>query len=244
MLDIIKLIINNFTFILIFFLILFFYLKKLRLIKFFIIIILTFIFFTPFPSLLVYNIEKLNHPININRINADIDKIVILSGFEQIRKTKKFDQLYLGGTNNRIIEGARVYMKYKKKIIFSGSSSTRDTKVIGTYVAKKFFDAFDINNDNIIFDTNSKNTEETFIFLNKNYKNKKHLIVTSALHMQRCKLLARKYKLNVLLYPVDFKVDDANISFFNISLDKNIYLFHYGLREIAALLFYKFTNKI
>ena len=111
MLDIIKLIINNFNFILIFFLILFFYLKKLRLIKFFIIIILTFIFFTPFPSLLVYNIEKLNHPINLNRINADIDNIVILSGFEQIQKTKKFNQLYLGCTNTRIIEVATVYMK-------------------------------------------------------------------------------------------------------------------------------------
>ena len=42
-----------------------------------------------------------------------------------LKKQKKFNHLYLGGTNNRLLEGIRIHNKYKKKIIFSGSSQIK-----------------------------------------------------------------------------------------------------------------------
>ena len=131
----------------------------------------------------------------------------------------------------------------KKKIIFSGSSISKDSKLEGVYVAKKFFNSFNIDDKNIIYDDISQNTEDTFHFLGKYFKYEKHLIVTSALHMQRCKLLAKKNNLNYILYPVDFKANHENIYKFDFSIKNNINLFYYGLREASALLFYKLSNK-
>lgn len=218
--------------------------KKFIKVKFVLLFLIFVIFFSPVPNLLVYSFEKLHEPIDINYLENDYDKIVILSGFEDINKTKSFNQLYLGGSNNRIIEGTRVHLKYKKEIIFSGTSAIKIPDEKGIYVAKKFFNSFKIRSDFVIFDENSQNTEETFLFLKKNYKNENHLIVTSAMHMLRCKLLAKKNNVEVILYPVDYKANHNKIYNFNIDVVKNIYLFQYGLREISALLFYKLSGKI
>jgi len=243
MLILFKFIIEHlFTIFLIIFILLFF-IKKYKKIQIFLLISIIIISISPLPNLIVYSIERLNIPGDINKIQ-NFDKIVILSGFESIKKTKKFNHLYLGGTNNRIIEGSRVYIKYQKKLIFSGSSAVNKENNDGTYVAKKFFDSFNIKNKSVILDKNAKNTEDTFLFLKENFKNEKHLIVTSAMHMQRCKLLAIKNGIDYILHPVDFRANHENIFKFNFNSAHNINLFRYGLREISALLFYKVSGKI
>ena len=88
------------------------------------------------------------------------------------------------------------------------------------------------------------NIDDLFELLIDNFKNERHLIVTSASHKQRCKYLAEKNELKYIIYPVDFKANHENIYDFNFSIKNNLYLFHYGLREIAALIFYKLSKKI
>lgn len=244
MIEIIEKIISNFISLLILLTILFYVSKKFHKIQKILILFILIIFFSPIANILVYSVERLNKTNDISNIESNFDNIVILSGHEEIHKTDKFDQIYLGGSNNRIIEGARIHFKYKKKIIFSGSSAATNSHLSGTLVAEKFFKSFNINDESIIFDKDAKNTEDTFKFLNKHFKYEKHLIVTSALHILRCKLLADKYKLNYILYPVDYRANHENIYNLNFSIRDNIYLFHYGLREIAALIFYKLSNKI
>jgi uncharacterized SAM-binding protein YcdF (DUF218 family) len=224
-------------------LVLIFLFNKLKKIQIILLILILFIFYSPLPNLLVYSVERLNISSNINNIKQDFDKIVILSGHEDIRKTKKFNHVYLGGTNNRIIEGVRVHIKKKKDIIFSGSSS-HDLNSGGAYVAEKFFKAFNIDSNSVIIDDKAINTEDTFLFLKENFNNEKHLIVTSAMHMQSCKLLAIKNGINYILYTVDFRANHENIFGFSLNVANNIDLFQYGLREISALLFYKISGKI
>ena len=144
MIDIIKLIINNITSFFVLLLISLIFVKKFKFLKISIVLITFLIFFSPLPNLIVYKIEKINPPGNIDKINSDFDKIVILSGFEEIEKTKKYNQIYLGGTNNRIIEGTRVHKRLKKKIIFSGSSNVKNAELRGTFVARRFFESFNI----------------------------------------------------------------------------------------------------
>ena len=133
--------------------------------------------------------------------------------------------------------------KEKKDIIFSGSSS-HELNSGGAYVAEKFFKAFNIDGNSVIIDDKAINTEDTFLFLKENFNNEKHLIVTSAMHMQRCKLLAIKNGINYILYTVDFRANHENIFEFSLNVANNINLFQYGLREISALLFYKISGKI
>ena len=238
-----EILINNTVTISILILIFLFFLKKYKNTQITLLIILLLIFYSPLANIIVYSIERLNKPGDINNIKQDFDKIVIFSGHEDIRKTKKFNHLYLGGTNNRIIEGVRVHIKKKKDIIFSGSSS-HDLNSGGAYVAEKFFKAFNIDSNSVIIDDKAINTEDTFLFLKENFNNEKHLIVTSAMHMQRCKLLAIKNGINYILYTVDFRANHENIFEFSLNVDNNIDLFQYGLREISALLFYKISGKI
>lgn len=83
------------------------------------------------------------------------------------------------------------------------------------------------------------------LFILKKFKKfQKVLIVTSAMHMQRCKYLLKKNNLNYILYPVDFKADHQNVFKFSLDLARNIHLLHYGLREISALVLYKLSGKI
>ncbi len=238
-----KFFINNFIAILIITIIIIFFLKKFKKIQIILLIIILSIFFSPLANIIVYSIERINIPGDIENLEFDFDKIVILSGNENIQKTKKFNHLYLGGTNNRLLEGIRIHNKYKKKIIFSGSSLTK-SNLRDVYVAEKFFSEFIIDHDLVIIDDESKNTEDTFLFLKENFKNEKHLIVTSAMHMQRCKLLAIKNEINYILYPVDFRANHENIFKFSSNLGNNVNLFQYGLREIAAIIFYKISRKI
>lgn len=243
MLFLIKFLIENIFLIFLILYLSFLFAKKLKKIQIILLIFIILISISPFPYLLVYSVERLFIPGNIENIQKDFDKIVILSGNEDVEKTKKFNQLYLDGTNNRIIEGVRLHKKYEKKIIFSGSS-LYSSNLRDVYVAKLFFKDFNVSDNFLIIDDKAINTEDTFDFLKSNFKNEKHLIVTSAMHILRCKLLADKFKLKYSLYPVDYKVERKDIFKLNLNIGKNINLFNYGFREISALLFYKILNKI
>ena len=244
MIDLFKILIDNFLAIVIILLIILKLVNKFKKIQLSLFFFVTIIFFTPVSNLVVYYIEKLNEPGDIEKLKLEYDKIVILSGNEDVVRSKHFNHLYLGGSNNRIIEGLRIHYKHNQKIIFSGSSWFDSNEPRSTYVAINLFESFKIDSNSIIIDSNSRNTEETFLFLKKNFSDEKHLIVTSAMHMLRCKMIAIKNNINFVLYPVDYVANHKNPYAFNLDILENIKLFNYGLREISALIFYKFVGKI
>lgn len=241
----IKFLLNNLVAFLLIVFVIFYFLGRYKKIQYFLLLFIILITISPFPNFLVYSFESLHKPGDINNLENTFDKIVILSGNEDYNKTKKYNQLYLGGTNNRIIEGLRIHRKFNKEIIFSGSSiiNNKNNKR-DIYVAKKFFKEFEVDKKFLIFDDKSENTLDTFVFLKENFPNKKHLIITSAMHMLRCKFLAKRNNIDFILYAVDYKSNNKSIFRFNINVGENIRLFNYGLREISALLFYKLSGKI
>lgn len=245
MIILIKFLLNNLVaFLIITFAVLYFF-KRYKKIQHILLLIIMLITISPFPNFLVYSFERLHKPGDINNLDNTFDKIVILSGNEDYIKTKKFNQFYLGGSNNRIIEGLRIHHKFNKEIIFSGSSTTTyKNNKRDIYVAKKFFKEFKVNKKFLIFDEKSENTLDTFVFLKENFPNKKHLILTSAMHMLRCQMLAKKNNIDFILYAVDYKSRNKSFLKFNFDVGENIRLFNYGLREISALLFYKIGRKI
>ena len=244
MIELIKFLLNYLVAILIITFILFYFFKKFKQIQYILLFSIVLITLTPLPNFLVYSFENLHEPGDINNLENNFDTVVILSGNEDYIKTKKFNHFYLGGTNNRIIEGIRIHYKFDKKIIFSGSSTTENKNIRKIYVAEKFFKDFKIKQELVLFDDRSENTLDTFIFLKENFPDKRHLVLTSAMHMLRCKLLSDKYGINYIPYPVDYKSKSKIFSKSNFDVGENIRLFNYGLREISALLFYKISGKI
>ena len=111
-----EILINYSTTILIIILIFLILLNKFRKVQIMLFFLVFLIFFSPLPNIIVYSIESKNSPGNIENLKFDFDNIVILSGNEDVEKTKKFNHLYLGGTNNRLLEGIRIHNKYKKKL--------------------------------------------------------------------------------------------------------------------------------
>jgi uncharacterized SAM-binding protein YcdF (DUF218 family) len=245
MIVLIKFLLNNLVAILIITFAVLYFFKRYKKIQYILFLIIILITISPFPNFLVYSFERLHKPGDINNLDNTFDKIVILSGNEDYIQTKRFNQFYLGGSNNRIIEGLRIHHKFNKKIIFSGSSTTTyKNNKRDIYVAKKFFKEFKVSKKFLIFDEKSENTLDTFVFLKENFPNKKHLILTSAMHMLRCKMLAKKNNIDFILYAVDYKSRNKSFLKFNFDVGENIRLFNYGLREISALLFYKLSGKI
>ena len=111
-----EILIDNFTAILVIILIGLFFFHKLKKIQIILLITILLIFFSPFANIIVYSIERINGSGNIENLEYNFDKIVILSGNENVEKTKKFNHLYLGGSNNRLLEGVRIHNKSKKRL--------------------------------------------------------------------------------------------------------------------------------
>ena len=86
-------------------------------------ILVYFILISVIPSgkLLLLYLES-SYPNKIN-LPDQIDGILVLSGHENLELSNEYDQLYLGGSTNRLIESVRLGNKYPKaKIVFSASA--------------------------------------------------------------------------------------------------------------------------
>ena len=90
--------------------------------------------------------------------------------------------------------------------------------------AKLFFKNINFNLNNVVFLSESRNTIENIKSLKKFLKNKNYkniLIVTSAFHMDRVLLIAKKMDLKILPYAVSFLTNDKQ-HFLNIWQSLNI----------------------
>lgn len=174
------------------------------------------------------------------------DFIVILSGGEDIHRSKDYDQIYSGGSTERIIEALRLANKFKiKNILFLGGSGDLYKKYRSTEVAEKFIYEFLSYKPLVVFDPNSRNTWESMVFL-KNFdagKDNTYILVTSAYHMKRSVLTAKNQGLNVIAYPVDFKLT-KNVSFISLDIMTNLELFYKALHEYLGIWFYKRLGRI
>ena len=144
---------------------LFYYFNYKKLFHFF----LKFVFFyfliiaiIPSGKILLYFLEK--DYLSKLTISQNIDGILVLSGYENVAFSSEYDQLYLGGSTNRLIESIRVYKKFPKaKLLFSGGSGSYISNSLSTEIAEEFYNIYFSDNTKIIFDTKSTNTYENIL---------------------------------------------------------------------------------
>ena len=213
-------------------------------------IYILFISIFPIGKFGIYLLEKEFH--TRTEYPYKIDGILILSGATNPYLSNEYNSIEINGSAERLIESVFLINKHKEaKIIFSGGSgSINFNKLTHSKIAKKFFEKMNVDNGQIIYENKSRNTYENIVFSKKiamPKKNESWLLVTSAFHMKRAILIAKKQNWKLIPYPVDF-YQPKQISFKpSINMFSNLSTFQMAFHEWLGLFSYYIlgrTNRI
>ena len=133
-----------------------------------------------------------------------------------------------------------VKILYSSGVAYLNKNKSKDSE---TDLTKKIIDGFSISKDRIIFLPDARNTMENFKRLNeflikKDKINSKILLITSASHMNRSMLIAKKFNLNIYSLPSDFttKQDSTGLinSYQNLNFTNNLKKFDGFIKELIS----------
>jgi len=174
---------------------------------------------------------------------------VLEKNYKNTKLPKNIDYIFVpSGSPKRIVQAIKIknhYLPTKVKIIYSSGNAALDKKNgqdSETLFVKTIIVNSKIDNQDIIFLPNARNTIENFkqfkIFL-KYKKNKKILLVTSASHMRRSLIIAKKYNIETQGFPSSFKSRSNSFSlvnfYQNISMQRNLYYFDIFFKEMLGI---------
>ena len=174
---------------------------------------------------------------------------VLEKNYKNTKLPKNIDYIFVpSGSPERIVQAIKIknhYLPAKVKIIYSSGNAALDKKngqdseapFVKTIIVNSKIDKQDI-----IFLPNARNTIENFKqlkrFLNRD-KNKKILLVTSASHMKRSLMIAKKYNIETQGFPSSFKSRTNSFSlvnfYQNINIQRNLYYFDIFFKEMLGI---------
>ena len=183
--------------------------KKLRLIA---LIILLF-----FGNSLILNEVKLlwDAPITLDQDLDHYKYAVVLGGY--VYYSSENDRIAFAKSGDRLFQGLRLLKSnYVDQLILSGGSGyvlfpeLKESLYTGSYLK-----AIDISPDDIILESESRNTRENALYTLKLLKEKGHenepiVLVTSAYHMRRAIAAFEKVGLTVIPYPAEPSFSDRD----------------------------------
>ena len=183
--------------------------KIFKIINLITLILFILIIFLPNGTYLLWKLENTHSKPKV--FPDKIDGMLILGSGTDPLLTEQHNQVALTESIERITESVELIKKFPDaKVVYSGGMPTNTKeKLSGIGVAKTFLTRMKIDVSKIIFENQSKNTYENFVFSKKfinNTDREKWLLVTSAAHMKRAMSVAEKLGLNFIPYPVDFIV--------------------------------------
>ncbi len=173
-----------------------------------------------------------------------IDNIIVLGGSEKVSTSLLTNKTNLNEGSERLIATVKLSLNNPNATIFflgGDGNLIKENKDEG-YVAKSFFNDVGFNTKNVIFITNTRNTVENLqAFKELNITDKSNILITSATHMKRAMLIAKKMNITVIPYAVDFRttkeIKFSILSFiqgFNITI--NLSNFNNFFKEILGIL--------
>jgi uncharacterized SAM-binding protein YcdF (DUF218 family) len=207
-----------------------------------ILILLILISFFPLGKLGLKYLEK--DYILQDKINK-IDNIVVLAGSEKVFSTEVTKKLSLNDGSERLISSAKLALDYPNSKIYylGGDGRLVKSKFNEADVAKIFYSNIHLDLNKVIFINNTRNTIENLkAFKNINTLNQSNILVTSAFHMKRSMMIAKKLDLNIKPYAVDFRsINDFDIlNYYQIfSIADNWQSFNIFFRELLGIFVFK-----
>ena len=165
---------------------------------------------------------------------------------------KKYESIknivVLSGSEKRIITSIKLAREHKNSdIYFIGGNGylVKNDLNIELVSAKKVYNDLNFDLSRINFVGNSRNTIENFDEIKKlNLVDKETILVTSAYHMKRSMIIAKKKNLNFYPYASDFKYVDQKYllnKYQKFSVSKNLSQFDLFFREILGIIVFKLS---
>ncbi len=157
--------------------------------------------------------------------------------------------IVLSGADERIIASIKMAYKYPDAKIFYIGGDGFLVKTINNddpTMARKFYSELNFDMKRINFIGKSRNTIENFKEIKKlNLINQENILITSAYHMKRSMMIAKKQGVKVLPYPINFtsisKTPLLN-SYQSFNVTINFSNFNTFFREIIGIIAFKFTS--
>ena len=177
--------------------------------------------------------------------------IVVLSG-GIVKSYPTNNGVYEWNDPDRFFAGINLYNKdQSRKLVFTGGMNPFNYNLQSEGEILKRKSRFFVNNfENIIVSGNANNTFEESKQIKRLINNSKIsnniILITSAFHMKRAKIIFEKEGIKVNPYPVDFRSD--NLSFYRIVKNPlswipntdSLHKTSFALKEIYGILIYKF----
>ncbi|MDD3735158.1 MAG: YdcF family protein [Candidatus Pacebacteria bacterium] len=231
-----------FTFLLILLGLIFLFLKKKKIAKILITIGIIFLYIfsiTPFSDILILPLENQYKIPDKNMIDST-DKLVLLLG-GLVSEDLPISSALSNSTLKRGVEATLIYLSRNSqmKIIISGSDPlglSLDKE--GIFVSKLMRD-FGIEEEDIILETQSKNTYESAKNLKEILGDDKFILLTSAYHIPRSMDIFKKQGFDPIAYPCDFQYQ-GHLSILDFLPDpKNLKKSNLAFHEYFGILFYR-----
>jgi uncharacterized SAM-binding protein YcdF (DUF218 family) len=213
----------------------------------FLLILFLFFGYTPLSSFLLSKIEDFIKPSRypIQQLTG----IIVLGGsFGLELESKERNETLLNDSAERLTKALEIYKKNPKVLIlFSGySNKLKPPGWNESDIAKKFFLDQGVRFENLIFESQSRNTFENIKYskdIIANYKGTWGLI-TSASHMPRSYYTFKRQGLILEPIIVDYKTGSSQIFWINFDIKKGLVHWKLILREMVGISYYKITSKI
>ena len=181
----------------------------------------------------------------INEIES-ADAIVVLSGMLGVSQVGVSNFIEWGDPD-RFFGGIALIKAHKaKKLVFTGGRMPwNKAQCTEGAVLKDYSILFGIASEKIFVTGPVENTEEEAFAVRKILpESKKIILVTSAYHMFRAKVLFEREGFNIIPYKVDYKTVNINeFTFLDLLPNSNnLALSETGIRELLGRLYYYFKN--
>ena len=219
----------------------------------FIILIILFIFYLISKKKIILKILSLNifliiiiafFPIGSLGLKYLEKDFIIKKEYKNIKNI-----LVLSGADERIIASINLaYQNPDSKVFYVGGNAylIKNNDNDDPTIARKFYNELNFNMDRVIFIGKSRNTIENFKEIKElNLKYSDTILITSAYHMKRSMMIAKKQGVKVMPYPVNL-ISRSKTPLLNsyqvFDVVTNLLKFNTFFREILGIIAVKITN--
>ncbi|MFC3560404.1 YdcF family protein [Pedobacter jamesrossensis] len=141
--------------------------------------------------------------------NKKYDVAIVLGGFSGLNKRN--NEISFGNSSDRLFQAIALYKKgiVSKILLSSGSANLVDTSAKEADLALAYLKLINIPDSAILIENKSRNTVENAEFslalIKKHHPTAHILVITSAWHIPRAKLIFNKKSKEIDFYPTDFR---------------------------------------
>lgn len=202
----------------------------------------------PVGDFLIKPLEKRFPILTNSELPKKVDGIIVLGGGEDLPRSLSWQQPQIGNGGDRYLAAKKLADHYPDTpIIFTGGSGQIKLMNQGSEgsLAKQLLTEIGIDPKRLIIESHSHNTYQNLKYVQKilPYDKGTYLLITSAFHMPRAVGVARKFHINVIPYPVDFRSNSAKLRRLDFDLFDHLKTLEPAWKEWIGLTVYYMTGR-